>query len=287
MLIKKDELRTLASMIFQSDINQIYISEFLENWLVSEKDTPLLDAQDIIVESIDSLKAIIKQIIDRHEKEVTISKYNFSSYNTDVLIKSSLLADEEQKLSIENRIHWRDKMAEFIQNISWREFELLAKFILEYNGLKNITITQAVNDQGLDFYGYFKPTYSTLSPRFLSDINLRIVGQVKHSAKNNKVNPSKISSFGTEINRLRKKLPPNYFKELPDFFFDSPLPIVGIFIANSLYLPKAESFSKDYGIIVWNGNQISEDLSNNDFSSKIINEDGNLSLEKLKLLLKQ
>lgn len=285
--MKKDELRALASKLFESEEKQIYVSEFLENWLVTAKSISLLAAQDIIIENIDSFKTAIRQIIDKHENELTISKYTFSSYNSDLLIRTSLLAEQDQQLLIENKILWRDKMSELIQNISWREFELLSKIILKYNGLNDITITRAVDDQGLDFYGYFKPDYSNMSTRFLTNINLRIVGQVKHSAKKIKVNHSKISSFGTEINRLRKKSPPNYFKELPDAFFHSELPLVGIFISNSLYLPKAESFSKDYGIIIWNGSQISEDLSNKDFSSKILNENGNLSLEKLKSLLEE
>jgi len=61
----------------------------------------------------------------------------------------------------------------------------------------------------------------------------------------------------------------------------SPCPTIGIFIANSYYPKKAINFAQEYGIIFWDGVQISKDLASPTAISRIKDDNGELSRSKL------
>jgi Restriction endonuclease len=284
--MKIKEIRKFVEYIFSLNRSEIIIPDEFEKYVVSNKKVTQTEAPDLVELNLNKVYNELKHKISTHENEFTTSKYVFSSYDKDKLIKRSLIGPISNKENIETKIKWREEIKKILKEISWRDFEFLAEYILESNNIdKDITITKSVNDQGIDFWGYFKEEREININRFQRDLKFRIVGQVKHSNTNVNVTHSKISSFGTELNRLRRKSPPQYFDNLSDEFFNSPLPIVGIFITNTDYLPKARDFSTDYGIIIWNGNQISEDLANPKFLSKIFKSEKEISLEKLKQLL--
>ena len=113
------------------------------------------------------------------------------------------------------------------------------------------------------------------------------MGQVKHTKNKNGVSYQKISSFGTEIKKLRKYNNSDYFKNLDEGFISSPHPIMGVFIANSYYPKKAVDFANEYGIIFWDGDQISQDLASLKFIDNISDSSGKLSLDLFKKFLKE
>lgn len=285
--MKKAEINDFVEHLFSLHQPQLSISEKLEDYFINQLGVSVLDAQEKIEQLSRKVTGAIRFKIDGHKKEFTIPSYDFSDYNSDLLIKSSLTELYGAKDLVETKIYWREKLQNFLKEVTWRDFENIAKHILGYNGLNDIEITQASNDQGIDFWGYVSIENETSITRFQKDLKFRVIGQVKHSVTDVKVNHSKVSSFGTELNRLRKKNPPNYFTGLSDEFFQSSLPLVGLFITNSDYLPKAVDFSKDYGIIVWNGRQISEDLSNKTFLELVKDSSDELSYDKLLEVLKK
>ena len=127
-----------------------------------------------------------------------------------------------------------------------------------------------------------------LLPRFYNYFKFRVIGQVKHSENNNGVDHQKVASFGTEINKLRKANDNSYFVNLDSDFLSSSWPIIGVFITNSYYPTKSIDFANEYGIIYWDGEQISQDLVNKVNVEKLFDEvTKKLSLEKLKELIKE
>jgi hypothetical protein len=115
----------------------------------------------------------------------------------------------------------------------------------------------------------------------IKDLRIRIVGQVRHSKKGNEVGHEKVSSFGTEIQKLRKNTYSSYFINLTKEFLESPFPVIGLFITNSFYTDKAINFANDFGIIIWNEEQIAQDIAVSEFIDDAFDENGDLDLRKL------
>lgn len=280
MNLKQYEIKAFYDYLMQLEIVKISITEIFSEWLIKEKDLSELEAFEIIDTELSKVIMLIEKDIKFHESKYTYPKYKFSTYDKDILISTHFdFINEKDEVS--SKIIWWNKLNELIKKIDWRTFEILAKHILNANGLTQIEITQAQNDQGIDFYGYFTFSSTNKSYRLYKDLKFRIVGQVKHSNTNKGVNHQKIASFGTEIKKLRTTNNSNYFQNLSDDFLLSPFPIIGIFIANSYYPKKSIDFANEYGIIFWDGIQISQDLAIPEFINKIKLNDSELSLEKL------
>lgn len=286
-MLRANEIRQFFDHIQALNKNKLFITEELVQWSINKFNISELEALDLADNKLGKIHLIINKDILNHESRYTIPKYIYSDYDDDILIRSDLLEPEEFKEDIANKIEWWEELKIIIEKLSWRDFELLAKDILMKNGLNNITITKAQSDQGIDFYGYYKLKSDLTSPRISKDLLLRVVGQVKHSSKSNGVSYQKIASFGTEIKKLRKGIGSDYFLSLDNDFLSNPYPIIGIFITNSYYPTKAVNFANEYGIIYWDGIQISQDLSTKEIISEIIDPSGNLSKDKLIELIKK
>jgi len=282
--MKKKDLVNIYSYFEEEKMPQLSISDSFLVYLIKRKGLSELEATDVVDKNYDRLKKIIKDDIVSHQKTYTYSTYIFSDYDKDILIRSDKLSNFEEPKSAYSRIEWWKKIRSAIQNLTWLEFENLAKYILKENGIVDICITDSTNDQGIDFYGFFKFQTGDFKKRFHKELVFRILGQVKFSNSNNGVSHQKVSSFATEIKKLRGGIGRSYFKGLSDEFLSSPHPVVGIFIANSYYPPKARNFANEFGIIIWDGTQISQDLSSNLFISKV-SSDGMIDLNKFRSLI--
>lgn len=282
--MKSSEIKSFFNFLMSHDTPRISISERFAVWLKDSFDISELEALDIIDLNIKKAKLLITKDIDFHASKYTYPKYKFAAYDNDILIATQFDSVEEKE-SVYSKINWWENLNKLIKLLDWRDFELLAKQILAENGLNNIEITKAQNDQGIDFYGFFQFDTSKLSYRLYNDIRFRIVGQVKHSTGNHGVDHQKVASFGTEIKKLRSHNNSSYFVNLDDTFLSSPYPTLGIFITNSYYPNKAIDFANEYGIIYWDGIQISQDLATPDFISKIKDDTNTLSINKLKEII--
>lgn len=266
--------------------NKIYVSEEFINWNILNFQIPEIESNEIFEEN---KKKITKRIIDYInlcKSKFILSEFQMDEFDEDVLINTKFSEGRDQKVNIEYKLEWRHKFYELLKKINWREFELLGKLILLENHIENVKITRSQKDQGIDFYGYFSFKSNNSHPRFYNYFKFRILGQVKHSEKNNGVDYQKVASFGTEINKLRKSNNTKYFENLDQDFINSKLPILGVFITNSYYPTKAVDFANEYGIIYWDGEQISQDLASKEIIDKLIDEvSQDLSLERLKELI--
>lgn len=268
--------------------NRFYISEEFIDWQITFLNKSENESIEIYDSNETKIKNKIQEYIKLCDSKFIFSEYKFDEFDKDALINTKYFVEKEQQSNIEHKLEWRDNFYELLKQIDWREFELLGQLILTANHIENVKITKSQKDQGIDFYGYFNLKSIKSLPRFYNYFNFRIIGQVKHSVKDKGVDHQKVASFGTEINKLRKSTDKSYFINLDDDFINSKLPILGIFITNSYYPIKSKDFANEYGILYWDGEQISQDLATKENIDKIFDETlKDLSVEKLKKLIKE
>lgn len=269
--MKQNEIDDFIIYLRSCTSNKLYISQEFINWRTGNNLTNELQA----IEEYDLyLKRIYKKLddyISKCERDFIIPEFYIDEYDSDCLIKSKFSFNKDEHNIISLKIQFREQVLQLLRQIDWRDFEKVANLILKENHISGVKITQSKNDQGIDFYGFYKFESDKLLPRFYKYLNFRIIGQVKHSEKNKGVDHQKVASFGTEINKLRRANDTSYFQSLDRNFINSDLPIIGIFITNSYYPQKTIDFAKEYGIIYWNGKQVAEDLCSNEFISSIFN----------------
>ncbi|MBC2845608.1 restriction endonuclease [Winogradskyella flava] len=270
----------IIESINESDQKIINIFSFLENYLLERFNNDYVDS---------NIDKIGSQIINHYKQEVLrcnnkfiTPKFEIADYNENILLKSEFTFNKEEQELQSYKIKYREEVFNALKDISWQNFEELAKYILKSNRLSKINITQSSKDQGIDFYGFLHFEDLTLKSNRLSrDINIRLIGQAKHSSVGNKVNHQKVSSFATEIRKLRKRQNSNYFTCLDEGFYENENAIVGLFITNTDYAPKSEDFANEYGIIIWDGEQISDDLCIKEYIDKMLNELGEIEIKRL------
>lgn len=265
------------------NLKRYYVSEVFINWCIKRFSLIEESASDMFDENSRKLFKKINDYIQSCKKKDIYPEFIFDEYDSDVLLKYSLQYEVNDRHEFDLKIEKREELYNLLKEISWREFEILSKVILQENQIQDVTVTKSQSDQGIDFYGYFHfPKHAKL-PRFYNYFNFRIIGQVKHSTNNKGVDHQKVASFGTELNKLRKSTDSSYFINIDDNFIKSNLPILGVFITNSYYPSKAENFANEYGIIYWDGEQIAQDLSLEVVINQIVeNTTQKLSLEKFR-----
>ncbi|PIA79448.1 hypothetical protein BFR04_00955 [Gaetbulibacter sp. 4G1] len=268
--------------------NRFYISEEFIDWYKSIFNKSESESIEVFDSNQKKIKKKIQEYINSCESKYILSEFSSSEFDDDTLTNSKYSAGKDEQNDIENKLLWRNNFYELLKKIDWREFELIGKLILSENHIENIKITKSQKDQGIDFYGYFELKSNATLPRFYNYFKFRIIGQVKYSEKNKGVDHQKVASFGTEINKLRKAKDKSYFVNLEDEFINSNWPILGIFITNSYYPNKAIDFANEYGIIYWDGEQISQDLATKENIDKLFDEvSKELTIDKLKELIKE
>jgi hypothetical protein len=278
--MKKQEIVDFYNYLKKLPKLKISISQELVDWLMINTSVSELEALEILDYNFIKITKIITKDIDFHKSRYTFPKFEFAPYDNDILIQAYLNQDSKH-VEISIKIEWGSSMKDLLKSLSWREFELLARQILLQNELRDIVITKATNDQGIDFFGYYKYPNTRYIKRLPNELIFRVVGQVKHSSSDSGVDHAKISSFGTEILKLRKMNNSSYFQNLDEKFLTSPYPVIGIFITNSYYPRKSIDFANEYGIVFWDGTQISQDLATPEIINKIRNANGTLALDKL------
>jgi len=200
--------------------------------------------------------AIDKKIRDCRNQRIT-PRYLFDDSNDDILIRADLVVDIQEEKNIRRIIEWKEQISELLKSISWQEFEKLCGLILQINDILDCNVTRGSKDGGIDVYGWLK--YPN-TKRIFHEINMRVIGQGKHRSNGGEVSNAEVSEFVTDVDKLRKKQDFPLFA-LPSEFIDSPHPLVPIFITNGYYRRDALKTAENYGIIIWNGEQISEDLA--------------------------
>lgn len=234
----------------------------LEDDLFSFLEEEGLDTGNI-ENDLNRIRGLISREFNKLISQGTTPHYRFADYDNSILLRNDLYTDDQDvKEKVENKLNFQDEIKDIVSEIHWKEFEGLCARILELCG-SSMTVTRSSKDDGIDFYGYFDASSDQNLNRFQRTIRFRILGQAKHTEKGvaGKVSHGKVTSFYTEYLKFVKDNYKDYFLGLDDDFKKSDMPILPVFITNGTYEPKTLKFAEDTPLILWNGEQISEDLS--------------------------
>lgn len=274
---------------------KIQIKNFIDQ-LFNNRDNKTINIPDEIVkilqnEGLSELEALeesdklvkrIKRIIDKKIRDCKnqgiIPKYTFDKSNDDILVRIDLSVEPQKEKGIRRTIEWKEQISEIIKRINWQEFEKVCKLILEINNIRDCKVTRGSKDGGIDVYGWLK--YNINSRRIFHDVNIRVIGQGKHRSNGSEASNADVSEFVTDIDKLRRKQGFSLFV-LPQEFIDSPSSLIPIFITNGYYRGDTMITAKNHGIILWNGEQISEDIAKY-FDLSIFITNGKIDEDKLK-----
>lgn len=274
----KIQIKDFVGQLFNKDSKNIKIPDeivrFLQNRGLSELEA--LEESENLLKRIK--RAVDKKIRDCKNQGI-IPKYIFDKSNDDFLVRIDLSVEAHKEEDARKVVLWKEQITEIIKRISWQEFEKLCKLILEINYISNCKVTRGSRDGGVDVYGWLK--YNTNLRRIFCDVNIRIIGQGKHRSNGDEASNADVSKFVTDIEKLRKKQGFSLFV-LPKEFIDSPSPLIPIFITNGYYRKDARITAKNYGIILWNGEQISEDIAKYFDLSLILSNNGKIDRDKVR-----
>jgi hypothetical protein len=238
------------------------------------------------LEQSDSLtkraKRLIANKLKDNEIQGTTPKYAVDKSNDDILVRIDLSVEANKEKDARKILVWKEQIFETIKKISWQEFEKLCKLVLEANNVSDLKVTRGVKDGGVDVYGWLR--FNTDSRRIFRDLNIRVIGQGKHRTSGGEVSNADVSEFVTDIDKLRRKQGTSLLV-LPQEFIDSLLPLMPIFITNGYYGEDATITGNEHGVILWNGEQISEDIARHlDLSPFLITGD-KIELDRLRAYL--
>lgn len=252
----KIQTRDFVNQLFRKDNKRINLPEEVVK-LLQDEGLPYLES----LEKSDHLIRRIKVATDRKIRDCRnqgiTPRYLFDDSNDEILIRTDLVVDTQEEKDIRRIIEWKEQISELLKSISWQEFEKLCGLILQINDILDCNVTRGSKDGGIDVYGWLR---CPSSRRIFHEINMRVIGQGKHRSNGGEVSNAGVSEFVTDVDKLRKKQGFSLFV-LPSEFIDSPHPLVPIFITNGYYRRDALKTAENYGVIIWNGEQISEDLA--------------------------
>ncbi len=249
-------IRDFVDSIFSKKDITIDLLEEIINYLKKEGKSELeaLEECDRLNKRVK--RAIKKKIEDSLHHGITPT-YSFDSVDDDRLIRTDLIVDVNEEREIKKVIETRKLIEEFLKQVTWQDFEKICALILRINGIEKCKVTRGSKDGGVDVYGWLK---CDNDKRISHDIYLRVLGQGKHRSSGGEVSNADISEFVTDIDKLRKKQGFSLFV-LPDEFINSPFPLIAVLITNGYYREDAKITAMDYGIVIWDGEQICEDIA--------------------------
>jgi len=277
----KIQNRDFINKLYRNENKRIDLPEEVVK-LLQDEGLPYLEALEKSDHLVRRFKVVIdKKIRDCRNQGIT-PRYLFDDSNDDILIRTDLVVDIQEEKDIRRIIERKEQVSELLKSISWQEFEKLCGLIFQINDILDCNVTRGSKDGGIDVYGWLR--YPS-SRRIFHEINMRVIGQGKHRSKGGEVSNAEVSKFVTDVDKLRKKQGFSLFV-LPLEFIDSPHPLVPIFITNGYYRRDALKTAENYGVIIWNGEQISEDLAKY-FNLTYFVSNGRIDKEKFRNYLNQ
>ncbi|MCD6099165.1 MAG: restriction endonuclease [Candidatus Marinimicrobia bacterium] len=271
----KIEVKSYVDRLFKRNEKQIDLSNEIVDALRREGLSEL-EAVEKSEEVIKRVKKAINKKLKYYKRLALTPKYVFDDLDDDYLIRTDLVV-EKNKEDIRKILEWKDQIFEILKKVTWDEFERVCKLVLQLNGVQPCNVTRGRKDGGVDVYGWL---VCPESKRIFRGLKFRVICQGKHKKSGAKVGDADIGEFITDIDRLRKKQGFSLFV-LPDEFLNSHSPLISVFITNGHYSSESINMAQEYGVILWNGDQISEDIARYlDLSAFIV--DGKIDYKKFR-----
>ncbi len=245
---------------------KIYLSDELEYFLLEKKQYD----ENVFEKELDRLNIFLQKKFNNDLKINISSTYTFSDAEKYVLLRSDLkAADPEEKRKIEKIIKNSQDIEKKLRSLSWLDFEKICTEIFKEFGA-DFTTTKCTGDDGIDGYGFYSIKSTCAKNRLEKELKIRIIIQAKHFKSGHKgiVDHGKVSSFILEFISIKNDKRANDFKIFDRDFLNAPYPLIPIFMSNGGYQPKSRKKAEEQGLILWEGKQLVQDLS--EYDSKIL-----------------
>jgi hypothetical protein len=176
-----------------------------------------------------------------------------------------LLSDAPQISALKQQRLHNDAMLSKIKSISFSDFELFGKKVLEELGAGGATVTKHSNDQGIDFYGRFHIGQLHGFPKnffkLAHDVKLSILGQAKHYPTRS-LGTSVVRELIGSISLAKTK---TFSSDGLDIFKDLNIrpfsPVVALLLTTGKISSGAQCLADASGIIAKSGDQLANFLA--------------------------
>jgi hypothetical protein len=216
----------------------------------------------LIFEKTEELLPKVKRMLQKRiqecdEKGVT-PNFRFSDLEENRLIGCVIFEKEE---NIKNRLVYKKKFYQLINELQWKAFENLCLYIVQIYNFRKFDIGKRTKDGGLDFYGFYVPYSDAGYMGFLLGMNIRIFGQAKHRNKQT-ISEGEIRKFHTHyVDFLNGKgRAYKFVLSNSQWFLKVKGPLVPLFFTNSNFSRDAIAYANEKGIVIRDGEQIVEDV---------------------------
>ena len=275
-MINSSDVNILAKDIYtrikNSNLNIIeldkYCAEIMKDKYPNLSDLEISDELDKIIEKV---KFYIKKEIKEFKDRGIAPDYEFNNYPPNVLLRYSLKHEESPLIASIRKE--RVSLQKAINEMHWQSFECFCKYLLESDGVSPLSITK-VNQEGIDFCGFYNIGKLASSVIIPNNFKIRIVGQVKHYSR--KINPQSVRAFNTYCEDVKNE-EENIIKDLPCWFTKHKTPVLGIFMTTSDFTRSAIEYANKEWVLLKKGEQIVECLIKSPANKNWFSKDGRFS----------
>ncbi|MFD9252080.1 restriction endonuclease [Streptomyces bottropensis] len=219
------------------------------------------------------IEALRNNIESRRVRRVVspLSESRFASGSFVSTLVDGPSVDDGQRRA---RSKWRilPKMVDSLYSLTPREFEILCGLVLTRLGCRDVFVTQAQKDDGVDVLASLPvaidesdPDRASLAPlyRLVGAISFLVYGQAKRYAKSHKVEQDEVFEVSGSWETLRNdffdgRLAEERASALRRFGFRSATPVLLVMMTTSLFTRGAQSKAESAGMITLDGEQMAQ-----------------------------
>jgi len=269
--------KQIADEVWESSERRTSLGEFSERKIkaccpqISE-----LELSEVTEGVVEKAKVYLERRITLLELKGATARYQFDDCFADTLILTSIgdplvdmLRAREQNLRLA------------LKRVGWKTFQYVCKHLLEINGAVKSAVTRGTKEGGVDFFGLLEIGTWTSPMVLLKGMEIRVVGQAKHTSTNAKVGDGVIKKFAKECEDFRSDSG-KAAEILPSWFVENKSPVIGVVITNGEFTRDAKKYGNRERVILRDCDQIIEDLIHSPKSRDWVyrEENGNISFNE-------
>jgi hypothetical protein len=253
-MFSRSQIKEIAKEIWELNDEIIELESFCETKL-RELYPAITDLQvpEVLDEFLPKIKSLIDKRIASSRDRGIPPNYEFDNRLPNTLRSYSSKCENNYLTR-----KYRKEIKAAISSMDWKSFEHFCKHILEINRIISASVTQVVKEGGIDFYGLLDMGEYIPTVLF-KNVRLRIIGQAKHHSGDEKVGEGEIRKFKTHYSDFQSGKGRG-MEALPEWFTEMRTPVIGMLVTNTDFTGDAEKFAEENGIILRDGDQITEDI---------------------------
>ena len=213
-----------------------------------------------------SISRLIEDHIRDHYSNGTVASMAFCLASRRSIIGSCVVEPGDDEAKILRKQNWLQvgKINTKLKSLSFEEFELFGRRILDELGASVARVTPRVGDQGIDFYGVMDIGASSGIPfglgELAGDLKLRFAGQAKHYP-NSAVGPAVLRELIGSISLARYSVFTTDVEIFDDLGLLSFNPLVAMLFTTGTFTRGSQEIASKAGVIARSGIQLAAFLA--------------------------